>query len=176
MKRYFYTNGQEKEGPFSLEELKMKDIYPNTLIWHEGLEDWKEAENIDELREIFELSPPPLNSEIETLMSSEKLNTDNTHSMKNLGDFLNYFSFYGRIGRTEYAISLIIIFVICIAIEAFITSGDLPLVALAYIPVLWFLFAQGAKRCNDIGTSGWYQILPFYIFWMIFQKGLTRPN
>ena len=53
MKKYFYSNGQEKEGPVTLEELKQKDIQPKTLIWHEGLDDWKEAESVEELKEIF---------------------------------------------------------------------------------------------------------------------------
>lgn len=68
---YFYSNGQEKEGPVSLEELKQKDIQAKTLIWHEGLDDWKEAVNVDELREIFELSPPPLDTENDTSMDTE---------------------------------------------------------------------------------------------------------
>jgi hypothetical protein len=67
MKKYFYSNGQEKEGPVTLEELKQKDIQPKTLIWHEGLDDWKEAENVEELREIFELSPPPIIDENDTI-------------------------------------------------------------------------------------------------------------
>ena len=54
MKKYFYSKGQEKEGPVSLEELKQLDIKPKTLIWFQGLDDWKEAEVIDELKEIFE--------------------------------------------------------------------------------------------------------------------------
>jgi len=63
MKKYFYSNGQDKEGPVTLEELKQKDITPKTLIWYEGLDDWKEAENVYELREIFELKPPPISVE-----------------------------------------------------------------------------------------------------------------
>jgi hypothetical protein len=55
MKKYFYSNEQGELGPVTLEELKQKDITLKTLIWHEGLDDWKEAESIDELKEIFEL-------------------------------------------------------------------------------------------------------------------------
>ena len=57
MKKYFYSNEQGEQGPVTLEELKQKDITTKTLIWHEGLDDWKEAESIDELKEIFELGP-----------------------------------------------------------------------------------------------------------------------
>lgn len=77
MKKYFYSIGQEKEGPVTLEELKQKAIQPKTLIWHEGLDDWKEAESIDELREVFELSPPPIIVENDTISThGEKENVD----------------------------------------------------------------------------------------------------
>lgn len=78
MKKYFYSNNQQKEGPVSLEELKQKDLHPDTLIWHEGLEDWKKAESVDELREIFELSPPPITNDLEkvnTVAGAKKLDS-----------------------------------------------------------------------------------------------------
>jgi hypothetical protein len=58
MKKYFYSNELEKQGPFSFEELRNKDIKNKTLIWFQGLEDWKPAEEIKELGEILELIPP----------------------------------------------------------------------------------------------------------------------
>lgn len=60
MKKYFFSNGKEKNGPFSFEELKNKDIKKETLIWFTGLEDWKRAEEIKEFEEILELIPPPI--------------------------------------------------------------------------------------------------------------------
>jgi hypothetical protein len=58
MKKYFYSNGQKKDGPVTLEELKKHNIQPETLIWHEELDDWTKAENVDELKDIF-VSPLP---------------------------------------------------------------------------------------------------------------------
>ncbi len=60
MKKYFFSDGKDKQGPFSLEELKNKDIKKETLIWFQGLEDWKPAEEIKEFEEILELIPPPI--------------------------------------------------------------------------------------------------------------------
>jgi hypothetical protein len=73
MKKYFYSNGEGKEGPLTLEELKQKDINPKTLIWFEGLDDWKEAETIEELREIFELLPPPIINENEEVSLNNEI-------------------------------------------------------------------------------------------------------
>lgn len=48
--------------------------------------------------------------------------------------------------------------------------------AFAYIPLIWFFLAQGAKRCHDRGNSGWYQLIPFYGFWMLFADGDAGVN
>jgi len=183
MKKYFYSNGQEKEGPVTFEELKQKDIQPKTLIWHEGLDDWKEADSVDELREIFEVNPPPLDTEIGTLsetesknFNSENQNTTKTYVVKKQGMFSNPFSFEGRIRRTEYGISFIIFVFVAVFVNALVQSGEFPIVGLAYIPMYWFLWAQGAKRCHDLGNNGWWQIIPFYALWMIFQNGQPGTN
>jgi uncharacterized membrane protein YhaH (DUF805 family) len=72
--------------------------------------------------------------------------------------FKNPFSFNGRIRRTEYGISFIIYFTFIIIISLVSNLGDEGAVALLlYIPILWFLWAQGAKRCHDLGHNGWWQ-------------------
>jgi uncharacterized membrane protein YhaH (DUF805 family) len=91
--------------------------------------------------------------------------------------FKNIFSFDGRIRRTEFGISYIICCVSNIIIEL-MADGDngVKLFLLFFIPVIWFLWAQGAKRCHDLGNSGWYQIIPFYVLWLLFQEGRTGAN
>lgn len=88
------------------------------------------------------------------------------------------FSFEGRIRRTEYGLSLIIYFVLYFILILIIeeSRGDLGFLGLAYIPMLWFVWAQGAKRCHDIGVTGWMQLVPFYVLWMIFQEGKPHTN
>src|SRR5690554_2333466 len=92
--------------------------------------------------------------------------------------FKNPFSFEGRIRRTEYGISNIIYFA-CVAIMNFIiavSKGDAAILLIAYIPLLWFLIAQGTKRCHDLGNSGWWQLIPFYSLWLLFQDGEYGKN
>lgn len=91
--------------------------------------------------------------------------------------FKNPFSFNGRIRRTEYGISFILAIIPIAMINAYVQSTDSPgLVAIFYIPLYWFLWAQGAKRCHDRGNSGWFQIIPFYVFWLIFASGDPLEN
>jgi hypothetical protein len=60
---YFIHDGKEQHGPFTLSELKSKNISSNTLIWNNTLSDWVPAKELNELSEIIEkkfVVPPPL--------------------------------------------------------------------------------------------------------------------
>lgn len=96
--------------------------------------------------------------------------------------FENPFSFNGRIRRAEYGISFILYGVMYAQMLGFIISpfryersNPVGFLIVA-IPVLWFLWAQGAKRCHDLGHSGWYQLIPLYFLWLLFQNGQAGPN
>lgn len=96
--------------------------------------------------------------------------------------FKKPYSFQGRIHRTEYAISILIVYFGSVIINIITSSkgGTISnggeLFFIAYIPLLWFSFAQGAKREHDLGFSGWYQLIPFRFFWLIFLKGEIAEN
>lgn len=60
MKRYFYTDGKEKFGPFSFEELKQLSLTRETKIWYYGLENWKMLSEIEELQFLTKTIPPKL--------------------------------------------------------------------------------------------------------------------
>ncbi|QBQ42642.1 CD225/dispanin family protein [Sphingobacterium psychroaquaticum] len=53
MRKYYYTDGQNSLGPFTLDELKFKGITGETYIWTEGLTNWIQAKNIEELIPLF---------------------------------------------------------------------------------------------------------------------------
>jgi len=92
--------------------------------------------------------------------------------------FNSPFSFDGRIRRTEYGISFIAYTIALTIVGMIVGSGNngLAIVGLSYIPLVWFLWAQGAKRCHDLNKSGWWQIIPFYVFWLLFDEGDLFPN
>jgi len=186
MKKYFYSDGKEKHGPLSLDELKQENIANDTLIWFEGLDDWRPANELEEMKPILELKPPPISTfnkeqdfEKQVEEPNEKEETENHGSSTNRrkqGMFSSPFSFDGRIRRTEYGISFIIYVIVAVFVNAIVESGEAPIIGLAYIPMLWFLWAQGAKRCHDVGNNGWWQIIPFYVFWLLFQDGQPGIN
>jgi len=63
MSQYYYTDGKERFGPFSIEQLGERNISENTLVWKEGLPDWVPARNLNELSGLFSLAasmPPPI--------------------------------------------------------------------------------------------------------------------
>jgi len=62
MSKYFYTDGREKYGPFSKEELSNQNISHTTKVWCYGMDKWTELSQIPELSHVLNSIPPELNS------------------------------------------------------------------------------------------------------------------
>lgn len=69
MAQYYYTDGSERYGPFTFEQLRERNITPETLVWKEGMADWLPARQVPDLQslhastaESFAASPPPFTS------------------------------------------------------------------------------------------------------------------
>ncbi len=99
--------------------------------------------------------------------------------------FKDPFSFDGRIRRKEYGLSMLILVFAQMIIGAMVGLGDhrnsnsgasLGAFYFLMLPVLIFFWAQGAKRCHDLGNSGWWQLIPLYGFWLLFAEGQYGPN
>lgn len=88
----------------------------------------------------------------------------------------NLFSFEGRIRRTDYCLSLLLYFIASFILEQSIITTQNEILGLLYIPLLWYIWAQGAKRCHNVGRNGWWQIIPFYILYLIFGEGQSETN
>lgn len=60
MRKYFLHDGTNEKGPYSLEELAGQFITSKTKVWHEGLEEWITAGQIEELQSLIKHLPPPI--------------------------------------------------------------------------------------------------------------------
>jgi uncharacterized membrane protein YhaH (DUF805 family) len=164
MMYYYSDENSNTYGPFSIEQLIPK-IDSNTLVYRDGIS-WTNADKIDELKPYF------INKK-----KTEDPRTVSNEPISNIGKkkyFSAPFSFNGRIRRMEYGISFIIYIFIYTSIYNKINDNSYA--SFFLIPLVWFILAQGAKRCHDRGNSGWYQIIPFYMFWMIFAEGDFNEN
>ena len=59
MKEYYYIDlNQNKIGPLSIEEMKVKNIFPETYVWKNGMADWVQAKDMPEMAEVLGNKPP----------------------------------------------------------------------------------------------------------------------
>lgn len=87
----------------------------------------------------------------------------------------HYFSFKGNIDRKEYILSVVVAISYALIIDLLPLDGQSYLIAiirlLIIVPPMWLVLSQGAKRCHDLGNSGWFQLIPFYFLWLLFAQG-----
>ena len=79
--KYFYLKNDEKVGPISLEDLSAAEINKDTLIWYEGIEDWTPMSEIEELKSVLEIKPPPIPI-VPSPVPEVKLNLKSTEKLK----------------------------------------------------------------------------------------------
>ena len=179
MKKYYIAISDKKEGPLSLNDLKTKKLTKETLVWYDGLEDWVNASEVNELKDLLKsensilLKKVKSSNTINNPQSRAKKETEKTSNKSSKKMFSNVFGFKGRIRRLEYGLSyLAYIFIYSLFSE----KPDSILILFSFYIMSYVLIAQGAKRCHDRGNSGWYQIIPFYFLWMIFGEGDKESN
>lgn len=63
MKKFFLHSETGQQGPFSIEDLKTQSLTRETPVWYEGLETWTNAGNVEELKSLFQVVPPPFKPE-----------------------------------------------------------------------------------------------------------------
>ena len=95
--------------------------------------------------------------------------------------FKNPFSFNGRIRRLEYGISLLVIFpsfgIVAIVLDIVDPNRNFSILPLSLcIPILWLFIAQRTKRCHDVSVTGWWQLIPFYGWVLLFGESDPGDN
>ena len=100
-------------------------------------------------------------------------------------DSFRPFSFEGRIGRLQLILSYVVGFVVWFAIFALsenelyyleYNSNVFLLFLACTAAFFWFLYAQCAKRCHDLGKSGAWMFVPFWNVLLFFAEGEKQNN
>lgn len=63
MKTYFYTDGKTNYGPFTIEELKGKNLTGETFVWTDTFPEWKKLKEVPELKDVPGVFPPTFRNE-----------------------------------------------------------------------------------------------------------------
>jgi len=51
---YFIKERETEAGPYNIQQLKNTSIKKETLVWHAGIKEWSPANNIYELKHLFQ--------------------------------------------------------------------------------------------------------------------------
>jgi len=97
MKNYYYLTGKTQNGPFTLEEIKAKHLKSETLVWSDGLENWKKLKDFPELFEslnIEKVPPPPPNNNSENVTTQKKTGRLHFTTKKSLALLIIWIAFH----------------------------------------------------------------------------------
>jgi hypothetical protein len=146
MNKYYLHDGSENIGPFEIEELKEHNLTRITQVWCEGMEDWKEAGSIDELKILLPVLPPPL----------KKANTETTTTNKVKTKKSIFFRIFKLLGITFLVIVLLLVVVNVIARQSPSPTYQESVMTIQEIEAanpLDYLSADGTYNENFIGDK-----------------------
>jgi uncharacterized RDD family membrane protein YckC len=133
---YILVINGKPEGPFSMDELKAKKIKPGDFVKTPEMDDYKEAQEIAELRELLGFAKPPL-----------LMQYFGSFDQRLLASFLDWFIVFG--------IFVIIIFVVVIV---FMQDKENRIVVslslLACVPVAKFIYHVVMESSASQATFG----------------------
>lgn len=106
-------------------------------------------------------------------LEEKKLSYDSSVNTKTENNSL--FSINGTIGRGTYLFHFVVYIFFNILFksiaEDFTDESIILFIILIQVLLFVYFLFQGKRRCHDIGESGWWQLVPFYTFFMLFIPG-----
>ncbi len=82
MNHYFYIDVEGKQkGTFSPEELRLENIRRDTLVWTQGMEQWKRAEEVEELSALM-FNPSTQINDAGLVEEAQHLSAKSAHELR----------------------------------------------------------------------------------------------
>ncbi len=157
------------------------------------VKEYMEAFNVEEKDAFLYVNTHGMNATIGAIAAKKAGNTTRLQESINVATATatqaeeqkqySIFRFKGRVGRLQYWLTLfggLLVFCLLIAITSVLidyTYDDRTPTLFVLCGILWYAFysymvlAIGAKRCHDLGHSGWFQLIPYYFLVMLFSYG-----
>lgn len=161
MNNFYYAEGTSKKGPYTLEELREKNINKETLVWYNQLENWTPAGEIELLRSFFNDAdiklPPALH------------NSTPQPEVENIKDPFEEFRTNPK--PTSWLILAILITVICCQ-----PLGIVAIVKAAKVDKLYWLKDFDGARKASTSALRWSIIsiiATFVFFFLLYAIGYT---
>lgn len=154
MKIYYIIEDNEKQGPFSIKELKTKRVFPKTPVWEKSFDSWKEAGSVPELTDILEKEPPEyIPSKKEPIPTAiPKENSDNDLDYSKVEDIakVNY----------KYAIIITVVYILLrLFARQFTLSITGIIISTILVVIIWFYFRKYFDGVQDKSTSKWTNLM-----------------
>ncbi|MCP2042665.1 DUF4339 domain-containing protein [Pontibacter sp. HSC-36F09] len=90
---YYFIFDGEQQGPYDVDQIGRLNINSATLVWQEGLSEWKEAHEVEELKKFLISTPPPVPKEVFEFSKVSTLNVNlglrKNHFKKKSGSYFN---------------------------------------------------------------------------------------
>ena len=125
----------------------------------------RESEGFEEGAENLEKEKKSIKEKVESLEDDDEFEERRM--------FSSPYNPTGRISRTEYVITAVLYVAADLLLRRHLEGSAL---AICDIALSVFFFMQGAKRCHDVGISGWWQIIPVTWLWLLVARGHSGHN
>ena len=175
-------------GPYTAKEILVLELLDDVMVTEESMNgEWLPAKDFD-FEDMYRKEVSAYINEDGTINRNpitipsptpEPIHSEPTYtyqsgnSSSNQSFFEMFFTTTGRFRRMYWWITGIVLNILC---ELTLLAFEDALWVIANIPIIWISICTNAKRCHDLGHSGWWQLIPFYVIWLAFAKGDEGPN
>ena len=79
--KYYYLEGIEKKGPYTLEELRSRNLSSDTMVYREGRQKWSRLSDFEDINSKIELGPNKIKKEIKNDINKYNWNKKNNKKL-----------------------------------------------------------------------------------------------
>jgi len=147
MKQYYYANGDQQLGPFSIQELQSKNLRKDTYVWYEGLSDWTRAGDLPELGGLFETPQAQMQTQNPPLHQTPPppAQTGNYQAPRNQGGYQQQHNAPSGIKPKTWLVESILVTLFCCLV-----GGIVGIVYASQVDSKWAMGdTAGAQKSSD---------------------------